>query len=426
MGSYAGGKCIAKTLALLLALMAAIAFIPTPGNAQKAAKKLSKQDVIDLLTGDVSSDDVAQEARKSGISFQLTAAVEKEIHDAGGTDDLIRVLRTLAPHAPAPPAAPTHSTTPAASPPVLMIESSPGQSEVYVDDEPVGTTSQQGRLKLTRLAEGDHRVRVSLSGYQDHEETVTLKAGEATTVAATLQRPAAPPVNSPPLRPQTEETPAVNPNPGQAGYLGVFPMQQQPAGARGVVLASAQPGGPADQAGLKAYDTILTVNGQPVTTPLQLRNTLSSHQVGEVVEITWYNGSTNVTRQIRLAAAPAPGQAAVQPSTPPTLTNMPHNGLVSFRAAHDHGRNGQDYCVGVMSIGNGMIYYKADNGIHNFEIPLNTVREARRNTVYLVGYGAFHIRTNKGSNFNFAALNEQGQIQPPDAILTAIDNAMGK
>ncbi len=192
------------------------------------------------------------------------------------------------------------------------------------------------------------------------------------------------------------------------------------------MLSGAQPGGPADQAGLKAYDTILTVNGQPVTTPQQLRNTLSSHQAGEAVQVTWYNGSTNVTRQIRLVAAPAPGQATVQPSTPPTVTNMPHNGFVSFRAAHDHGRSGQDYCVGVMSIGNGMIYYKADNGIHTFEIPLNTVREARRNTVYLVGYGAFHIRTKKGSNFNFAALNPQGQVQPPDAILTAIDNAMGK
>ncbi len=111
-----------------------------------------------------------------------------------------------------------------------MIESSPGQSEVYVDDEPVGTTSQQGRLKLTRLAVGDHRVRISLSGYRDHEETVTLRAGEATTVAATLQPPAAPPVNPPPLRPQAEEAPDVNPNPGQAGYLGVLPMQQQTGG----------------------------------------------------------------------------------------------------------------------------------------------------------------------------------------------------
>lgn len=326
MDSYSGGKRISKTLPLLLALMAAVALIPSLGNAQKTAKKLAKQDVIDLLTGDVPSDQVAQEARKAGISFQVTASVAKEIRDAGGTEDLISVLRTLAPRAPAAPTG-APRTAPASSPPVLVINSSPGQSQVYIDDEPMGSTSPEGRLKLTRLAAGDHLVRISLSGYQDHEETVTLAAGEVTTVAAALQRPAAPQVSPPPQIPQTEETPTV-----------------------------------------------------PTT----------------------------------------------QPSSPPTLTNMPHNGFVSFRVAHDHGKSGQDYCVGVMSIGNGMIYYKADNGVHNFEIPLNSIRQVGRNAVYLVGYGAFHIRTKKGSNFNFAAINQQSQPQPPDAILTAIDNAMGR
>ena len=88
-------KCILKTLALLLALIAATALIPSNGTAQKATKKLTVQDVIDLLTGDVPSDQVAQEAEKAGISFQVTPSVAKQIRDAGGTDDLIRVLRSL-------------------------------------------------------------------------------------------------------------------------------------------------------------------------------------------------------------------------------------------------------------------------------------------------------------------------------------------
>jgi hypothetical protein len=357
---------------------------------------------------------VAQQARKSGISFQVTASVEKEIRDAGGTDALIRVLQSLEAPPPAPPVTTTHNP-PAISPPVLMIESSPGQSQVYVDDEPVGTTSQQGRLKLSKLAAGEHSVRISLSGYQDHEASVTLKAGEVTTLSAALQQAAPAPVVSPPPQPKTDQTPPVNT--GQPGYLGVNAMNQQPAGARGVVIASVIPGGPAEQAGLKAYDTILAINGQLVTTPPDLRNAVASHQAGEVVQITYYNGSTNVTRPARLVATST--QIPVPPSPPPP-------GLVSFRAAHDHGRNGQDYCVGVMSIGNGMIYYKADNGIHTFEIPLNTIKEVRRNAVYLVGFYAFHIHTKAGSKFNFAALNQQGLAQPPDAILTAISNAMGR
>jgi hypothetical protein len=423
MRSHSRGKRISQTLALLLALVAAIAVIPSLGNAQKAAKKLTKQDVIDLLTGDVPSDQVAQEARKSGIAFQVTAAVVKEIHDVGGTDDLIRVLKSLAPRAPAAPEGTAHTGS-ATSPPTLMIVSNPGKSQVYVDDEPVGSTSQQGHLKLTQLAAGDHSLRISLSGYQDHEETVTLVGGQSNTVTATLHKAEQPSAPPPPQRPQTEETPTVNT--GQPGFLGVQAMQPQPAGARGVVISGASPGTPAERAGLKAYDTILAVNGRQVTTLQEIHDALLGHQVGESVQITWYNGSRNVTKQIQLVAAPAPGQATAQPSSPPSPTNMRQTGFVSFAVAHDHGRSGQDYCVGVMAIGNGMIYYKSTNGVHNFEIPLNSIKEARRNVGYLVGYGAFHVRTKKGTNYNFVALNQQGQYQPPDAILTAIDNAMGQ
>jgi hypothetical protein len=316
--------------AQMLVLVASLALIPAVGDAQKAPKKLSKQDVIDLLTGDIPSDQVAEEARKSGIAFSVTPTVAKEIQDAGGTDELISVLRSLSPRSPSAPASVPHPGA-APSPPVLVIQSNPGQSQVYIDDEPVGTTSQQGRLKLSRLPAGDHSVRISLSGYQDHEETVTLTAGETATVAATLQRPAAPAVHAPP--PQQTQT-------------------EQP---------------------------------QPEQTP----------------------------------TAPT-----TQPAPSPTL--IPRTAPVSFRVAHDHGRNGSDYCVGVMTIGNGKIYYRADNGIHNFEISVNSIKEARRNAVYLVAYLAFHIRMKKGNlNYNFAVVNQQNQPQPPDAALTAIWNAMG-
>lgn len=419
----AGGMRIPKILALLLVLIAAIALIPSLGTAQKPAKKLSKQDVMDLLTGDVPSSQVALEARKAGISFPVTASAEKEIRAAGGTDDLIRVLRSLAPRAPASPSATPHPGH-ATSPPILSIESNPGQTQVYIDDEPIGSTSQEGRLKLTRLSEGDHRVRISLSGYQDYEETITLTGGQTTTVVATLQPP--PP---PPQRPQTVETPTANT--GQPGYLGVQAMQPQPAGARGVVISGAYPGTPAEQAGLKAYDTILAVNGRQVATLQNVHDALLGRQAGESVAVTWYNGSRNVTQQIRLVDASA---AASQVQTqPPSLTNMPHNGFVTFTVAHDHGPNGQggnNYCVGVMSIGNGVISYtgtKSTLGLpHTFQIPLNSIKEAKRNGFYLVAIGGFHIRLRMGTVYNFVAIDNQGHYQPPDPVLTAIETAMGK
>lgn len=412
---------ISGTLALALALTSVAV------SAQKSAPKLSKQDVINLLTGDVSSDDVAQQARKSGISFPLTAAAEREIRGAGGTDALINTLRSLAPSTPAAPP----SNPGAAGSPVLVIDASPGQSEVYVDDEPMGSTSREGRLKLTHVAAGSHRVRISLNGYQDHEETVTLTAGEVTTVATSLQKgevtQIAAPAQAPSVPPQAQPPEAPS---GPPGYLGVLPMNPQPGGARGVVISGAAPGGPADQIGLKTYDTILAVNGETVTTPDALRAALSSHPVGEVVNITWYNGSATVTRQARLAPYPTTNQTAQVPAANPAL--LPHTGVQTFFVAHDHGPNGQggnNYCVGTMTIGNGMINYvgvKGTNGTHSFQIPLNTIRQAARNNIYLVQLGAFHIHTKRGAKFNFVLLNAQGKYQPPDTILNAIDNAMGK
>jgi len=434
MCSHSGDNRILKTLALVLALTAVFAFAPSFVTAQNAGRKLSVQDIVNLLTGDVPSDEVAKEARKAGISFQVTPAVAKQIKDAGGTDALIQELREFAPRGAAPPTPPpTPHPVPAASPPTLLVESNPGQSQVYVDDEPVGTTSQQGRLRLTQLAAGQHSVRVSLSGYQESEQTVTLEPGRVTTVAATLQRIEAPPPTPEPIPqpPSPEPEPAEPARVNQPGYLGVLPAQQQPEGARGVVISGTQPGGPAAQAGLKAYDTILAVNGQQTTTPQDLRAMLATHQVGEVVQITWYNGTRNVTRQIRLTAPPEQAQITPQPTPAPSL-KIPHRGVVTFTVAHDHGQSGKVYCTGILAVGNGMIYYKGTNsssgpsGLHNYEIPLDTVREARKNTVYLVAIGAFHIRTKRGTNYNFVVLNKQGQYQPPDQVLDAIDNARGK
>ena len=290
-----------------------------------------------------------------------------------------------------------------------MIESRPGQCQVYVDDEPVGSTSPEGRLKLTRVVAGDHRVRVTQSGYSDFEQNITLAGGETATVTATLQQIQTP--TPEPVIPKPQP-----PAPSQPGYLGV--QAKASANGRGVVVVSTAPGGPAAQAGLQPNDTILAVNGQMVNSTQELRAALAGHGAGETVQISWYGGSGQVTRAVQLT-----GQAPVPPPPP--------GPVASFAVAHDHGQNAQNYCTGVMTIGNGMIIYRgikgsAGNNIHSYQIPLDSIREVRRNSVYLLALGAFHIRTKKNSNFNFVALDQNGKPGPPDAVLTAIDAAMGR
>jgi hypothetical protein len=260
---------------------------------------------------------------------------------------------------------------------------------------------------MTRLAPGDHRVRVTQTGYQDYEQNVTLAAGETAMVTATLQ-----PVPQPVIpKPQP-------PNPSQPGYLGVQ-AKASPNG-RGVVVVSTAPGGPAAQAGLQPNDTILAINGQAVNSTQELRAALAGHGAGETVQISWYGGSGAVTRAVQLT-----GQA------PPPPPPVPSGQVATFAVAHDHGQNAQNYCTGVMTIGNGTISYRgvkgsAGNNVHSYDIPLDTIREVRRNTVYLLALGAFHIRTKKNSNFNFVALDQNGKPTTPDAVLTAIDAAMGR
>jgi serine/threonine-protein kinase len=65
--------------------------------APRGTRPLSKTDVVDLLTSYVAPQDVAEAARRNGINFALTPAVERELRGVGANDELIATLRQLAP-----------------------------------------------------------------------------------------------------------------------------------------------------------------------------------------------------------------------------------------------------------------------------------------------------------------------------------------
>src|SRR5579872_3848249 len=148
-----------------------------PGNAQTDTPPLAKDDVLDLLHHGVPSKRISVLAHQNKIDFQVDASTEAELRHAGATNDLIETLKTLAP----PPAVT-----------IIVIQSSPGGATVYIDDEPVGTTSDQGRLKLSTVPPGQHRIRISLDGYRDFYSNIDVSQGQETDVDATLEssRPA--------------------------------------------------------------------------------------------------------------------------------------------------------------------------------------------------------------------------------------------
>jgi len=155
-------------------------------QTQPTPKPFTKDDVLKLLTGNVPVRRVQALALERGIDFQITPEAESELRKAGGTDPLLATLRDLAP-----------------KPPTLVVTTTPGGAQVFVDDELMARASIEGRLRISNLVAGPHTLRVSLDGYREYERTVELVVGKVLEVTATLE-PAAQP-NLPAALPKSAE-----------------------------------------------------------------------------------------------------------------------------------------------------------------------------------------------------------------------------
>jgi hypothetical protein len=225
--------CALAAAAMLAGVLAAV--------AQEPAKGLAKEQVIKLLREDPASR-VEYLVNKYGVAFYCTPDIETELRGAGATPGLLDLIRKLAPQKPAevkPPSPP---------PPTLVIHAKPGQSEVYVDDEPRGQTGADGALKLDNMAAGTHKLRVSLTGYRSFELGVDLAAGETNTVVAELQPipPAPPPVEKEPAKeskaPPIEQKPPANPDDPMTPHApGIYYFQQAANASHLVELEEAPP-----------------------------------------------------------------------------------------------------------------------------------------------------------------------------------------
>jgi hypothetical protein len=150
-----------------------------------------------------------------GVNFQVTPQTAAELIQAGADQELLQLLRNLAPAKPPEPPPP--------SPPVLVINGKPGEAEVYVDDERRGRSSPAGTLKVTGLAPGQHRVRLSAEGYHSSEVSVELVAGETNTVVVALQPMEPTPL--PPKEPTSTGTPGNSAGAGSTGSPGPAPTR---------------------------------------------------------------------------------------------------------------------------------------------------------------------------------------------------------
>lgn len=187
--------------------------------AAPATRKLTVEDLMNLLSAGVSIPRVTVLVRDRGVDFQLTAPLQRAFFEAGADQGLMRALeeRTAAgaagvtPPAPAEGAPPAPSITPVtpkpapSTPPIpagvpdkqmatLRIRSRPGGATVWVDNEMKGETDpEEGRLEIGGLRPGKRQLRAQLEGYEPVEGTVELAAGQAMEMPLWLSKSVAPP-----------------------------------------------------------------------------------------------------------------------------------------------------------------------------------------------------------------------------------------
>ena len=73
----------------------------------------------------------------------------------------------------------------------------------------------------------------------------------------------------------------------------------------GAYITSVIPGGPADKVGMKSGDIIVAINGQPVKSMDDVVAAVRKLKVGDKVSVTYYQGSSKKTAEVKLQEKPA-------------------------------------------------------------------------------------------------------------------------
>jgi hypothetical protein len=187
----------------LFAVLSAVflAFLMTTVVRTPAAQKskpLNEQEVLELLEGGVPSARVSEIVDDRGIDFDFTPEIEQRVRDAGGADDVVAALRRASQRR-------AESQQPRTG--GLVIKTTPGETQIYLNDELKGMSSPEGEIRLPDLKPGTYNLRVSLLGYQSYEKPMTIAAGEEQTVYVTLVQ------KSPVVTPQENIVPTQGPTP---------------------------------------------------------------------------------------------------------------------------------------------------------------------------------------------------------------------
>ena len=141
----------------------------TPWQAAGAVKPqpLTRQQLLDLITGGIPNQRAIELVRDRGIDFPVDDDFVRTLRQAGGNDLLIAALRKA-------------SAVTAG----VIVETAPN-AQVFLDGSLQDQADAQGVLAF-RAKLGAHMLKVSLAGKRDFEQSVTVAAGRPLRVVAPL------------------------------------------------------------------------------------------------------------------------------------------------------------------------------------------------------------------------------------------------
>ena len=176
-------------------------------------------------------------------SIVRKAAAKRPDERYESADSMIAQLKSLG-LTQAQPAA----TSPTEESAKLLLMTSPGNADVFVDDVVRGTSDQErGRLLVEGLTPGQHRIKVTKFGYNDYGINLVLEAGKRTDLQVALAARAT--MVAPPENPLTGPTDFATRklDPADAEKTLALIVQGLPAGA--TVFVGSESAAQADQDG---------------------------------------------------------------------------------------------------------------------------------------------------------------------------------
>jgi hypothetical protein len=188
----------------------------------------------------------------------------------------------------------------------VQLESTPPGADIEVDGSFVGNTPSD-----LEISEGEHSIVVSKTGFMEWERKLRVSSGSNVHLNAELQKSTGPdattglangpsniaqqsqghPSNVPAIVVETKGNGGTSSSSAQASIGASFEGNPD-ARHDGVTLTAVTPGGPADQAGIKAGDVILAINDHYLFTIRELQEEISHHEPGSKIEVRYRHYST--------------------------------------------------------------------------------------------------------------------------------------